>query len=210
MTPHTLEGVPGQDIPAFLERQQDERQHVDMATLPATRSSEQIITQTLIQEEPAARRRQIPGSELPKRISMQTTDIQRRTIVAEDTPFIVTKSLSYYRETTHLQKQTLKRLVKGNKYGDDITSTLKRGRRQKYNPELLKSIASKLCAENMTLRATREKINNGNIEPIGRGDGSLPEEFLTTIHRYVSVDNLMREVNNGPLSLTEKTRRDHL
>ena len=85
MTPHTLEGVPGQDIPAFLERQQDERQHVDMATLPATRSFEQIITQTLIQEEPAARRRQIPGSELPKRISMQTTDIQLRTIVAEDT-----------------------------------------------------------------------------------------------------------------------------
>ena len=48
MTQPTLEYVHPHDITAFLERQQDEYEHVDLAPLPTTQSSKEIITQTLI------------------------------------------------------------------------------------------------------------------------------------------------------------------
>ena len=88
-----------------------------------------------------------------------------------------------------------------------ISKLGKRGRKSKFTPELLKTIASDLCTKGKTLRETQKEIIAANLRAIDSGGDQLPQVSLSTIHRYVSDDDLMREVDIGPISFTEVTIR---
>ena len=115
--------------------------------------------------------------------------------------------MSYYTEKTRLTNKTVKRLIKKIQAGEDVTKDGKRGWELKYTPELLKAIASKLCIENNTLRDAKKAIARENIQTIEAGTPTLPEVSLTTMHRYVKNDELMSEVDVGPLSFTRVSIR---
>ena len=55
--------------------------------------------------------------------------------------------------------------------------------------------------------AARKDIILSNMAAIENHGELLPEESMTTIHRYVSNDQLMEEVDVGPISFTEVTQR---
>ena len=59
----------------------------------------------------------------------------------------------------------------------------------------------------MTLRQAQKDIHLNNIAAMETDGGLLPEVSVTTIHRYISDDQLMDEVDVGPISFTEVTQR---
>ena len=59
----------------------------------------------------------------------------------------------------------------------------------------------------MTLRQAWKDIILSNMAAIENNGELLPEVSVTTIHRYVSNDQLMEEVDVGPISFTEVTQR---
>ena len=98
---------------------------------------------------------------------------------------------------------SLEHLISDIRSGKYITKPVRRGRKPKYTPELIKKIASELCVQNETLRPAKSAIVEGNIEAIRTDNEQLPVVSVTTMSRYVKNDAVMDEVDIGPLSFTQ-------
>ena len=101
----------------------------------------------------------------------------------------------------------IKRLIGDIQSGKDITRPGKRCRKQKYTPQLLVKIASELCTKSNSPRETQKAIITANIEADGLNEETLPEVSFSTIGRYVHDDDIMSQVDIGPLSFTRVTNR---
>ena len=200
-----FEYVPREDVPSFITRPQDPTPPIAPPAVPPLLPSEEIITLSLLSESTQVHQPETPQDAPTTRIYLPSTDAQRRTLANEYAEHGIRKPLSYYMERTRLSKPTLKRLIKKLQAGE-VTKLKKRGRKPRYTPELLKEIASRLCTRNMTLRQARKDIILSNMAAIENHGELLPEVSLTTIHRYVSNDQLMEEVDVGPISFTEVTQ----
>ena len=203
----SFEFVPREEVPAFIVRLQEESDTMVPPTVPPALSSNEILTLSLVGDDRDEQQPEPPRPTARTRLYLKTTNVQRQILFEEYTTHGDTKPVSYYQEKTRLLKPTLKRLLKKLQAGEDILSPRKPGRKQKHTPELLKAVASKLCAENMTLRGAQNKIIQDNIDAVGENAVLLPEVSVTTIHRYVTNDQLMNDVDIGPISFTEVTPR---
>ena len=132
---------------------------------------------------------------------------QRKALAQEFSKHGFTKPMSYYEAKTRLPNRTVKRLIDKMNRGEDITVIGKRGRKPLFTNEFLKEVATGLCAQNMTLRETKKDIIEANIRAIAAGEGTLPEVSKSTIHRYVTNETIMNEVDIGPLSFTQVSVR---
>ena len=203
----SFEYVPREDIPAFVSQHTtDDNPPISPPPLHPLSSPDDILTSSMI-PSPPPQQPPAPRPQRPPRIYLKSKDVQRGLLASEYAAHGVTKPLSYYTEKTRLTNKTVKRLIKKIQAGEDITKEGKRGRKPKYTPELLKTIASKLCVENNTLRDAKKAIARENIQAIEAGTPTLPEVSLTTMHRYVKNDELMSEVDVGPLSFTRVSIR---
>ena len=203
----SFEFIPREDIPSFVSQELEQVQSIPPPPVPPMRSPDEILASSAILPAPNDDGPAPAQEERPKRVFINTTATQRSVLILEFTQHGITKPLSYYEEKTRLHRRTLTRLIKKMQDGEDISKPGKRGRKPKYTPELLKTIASDLCTKGKTMRETQKGIIKSNIEKIESGDNPLPEVALSTIHRYVSDDGLMREVDIGPISFTEVTIR---
>ena len=148
--------VPREDVPVFVSQHAAaDTPPITPPPLPPLPSPDDILASSAIQTPPpqhrAARRQQ-----RPTRIYIKTKEVQRALLASEYASHGVTRPLSYYTEKTRLTNKTVKRLIKKLQAGEDITQVGKHGRRPKYTPELLKTIASQLCVENNTLREAKK------------------------------------------------------
>ena len=151
----------------------------------------------------AAPQRQEPE----KRLYVKSTLRQRQILAKEFAEHGHAKQIGYYEAKTRLSKKTVQRLVAKLENGEDITVIGKRGRKPKYTPELLKALASDLCTKNMTLRQVCKEVAEANRQAVSTGGDVLPQVSKSTIHRYITNDELMRDVDIGPLSFTQVTER---
>ena len=203
----TFEYVSREEIPSFITRPQEQAPPIVPPAVPPALPSEEITALSLLSESSMVHQPETPPENRTTRIYLPSTDAQRKTLLREYAEHGIRKPLSYYMERTRLSKPTLKRLIKKLQEGEDITKPKKRGRKPRFTPELLKEIASRLCTRNMTLRQAQKDIHLNNMAAIEDGREVLPEVSVTTIHRYVSNDQLMDEVDVGPISFTEVTLR---
>ena len=202
----SFEYVPREDIPVFVSQHATaDNPPLSPPPLPSLPSPDDILAASLAPTPPPQRQARPPQPRM-RRIYIKTNDVQRGLLASEFATHWITKPLSFYTVKTRLTTKTVKRLIKKLQAGEDITQVGKRGRKPKYTPELLKTIASKLCVENNTLREAKKEIARANIQAI-EGTPPLPEVSLTTMHRYVSNDELMSEVDVGPLSFTRVSIR---
>ena len=132
---------------------------------------------------------------------------QREVLEEEWAKHGICKPLKYYEAKTRISVGSLKRLIRDIQSGNDITKPARGWRKQKCTPELLKKVTSELCVQNRTLREAKATIIGENMEAIRAGNEPLPVVSVSTMSRYVKNDAVMDEIDTGPVSFTEVTRR---
>ena len=108
-------------------------------------------------------------------------------------------------QRTRMTRATIYRHLKMIRNGRDITIKLKRGRKPKYSPELLKKLSTDLCFKNKTLREEATALHNQNLDDIA--EGALPVVSKSTIHRYVTDPSLAAKNDTEVLTFTQCTVR---
>ena len=200
--------VPREEIGDFIAVEPAMDQPRLPPPLPPARSAAEILATSVLSTQAPLVEDEVPDEEVrPTRIYIPTTETQRRALMREFAEHGAAKPLDYYIMKTHISKPTLRRLPKKIERGEDITKQKKRGRKPKYSPELLAAIASDLCSNNKTLREAHKEVILANMRALESGGELLPEVSVATMHRYVRDDDLMREVDIGPLSFTEVSVR---
>ena len=209
MQPSSFEYVPQCDIPDFVAR--DPLENTEQATpppVPPRRSIEEIVISSNVQSQaPEPAQSPVSPEERSKRLYIPVTARQREILAEEWAKHGIEKSLKYYEDKTRICASSLRRLIRDIRSGKDITKPARRGRKPKYTPELLKKIVSELCVRNKTLREAKSAIIDGNIEEIRNGNEPLPVVSVSTMSRYLRNEAVMDEVDIGPLSFTEVTKR---
>ena len=117
----SFEYVPREEVQSFITRPGDLAPPILPPTVPPALTSEEIIILSLLSESSFVHQPETPPPERTKRIYLQSTDTQRKTLVNEYAEHGIQKPLSYYMEKTRLSKPTLKRLIKRIQAGEDIT-----------------------------------------------------------------------------------------
>ena len=163
---HTsFEYVPREDVPSFVSQQQEPLLNRTPPEPAPIRTPDEIMATASVQETTPPRHTTVEQG-APKRIYVQTTTTQRQVLAIEYAQHGDAKPLSYFQERTRISYPTPRRLVKKLEGGEDITKPGKRGRKAKFTPQLLKTIASELCTKNRTLREAKKAIHKANIEAI--------------------------------------------
>ena len=140
-----------------------------------------------------------------KRLHVSSTQKQREVLAEEFARFGINKTPKCYAERTRLCIRTVKRYIGDIQSGKDITKPVRRGRRPKFTPALLKKLASELCVQNKTLREARRSVIQENADAVGSGNEPLPVVSIATMSRYVQNRDVMNDVDIGPLSFTQVT-----
>ena len=168
MRPTAFQFVPLDDILTFVKRQQEEVHQIAHLAIPPFLSSDEIVVLSQVGTGAVDKEPETPTHHEQKRIYIKTTNAQRQTLFKENTKHGVAKQLSHYQEKTRISKPTLKKLPKKIQSGEDVLSPVKHGRKPKHTQELLRAVASKLWAGNMTLLEARRKIIPDTIDAFGK------------------------------------------
>ena len=144
--------------------------------LSEVRSPDEILALSVLSSPPSLVEDEEREEEArPKRIYVPTTETQRRVLMREFSEHGAAKPLDYYLQKTRISKPTLRRLLKKLEAGEDITKLKKRGRKPKFTPELLTTIASNLCAKNKTLREAHKEVILANMRALESGSETSPK-----------------------------------
>ena len=150
-----FEFVPREEVPAFFAGLQEESDIMVPPTVPAALSSNEILTLSLVGDDRDEQQQEPPRPTARTRLYLKTTNVQRQTLFEEYTTHGDTKPVSHYQEKPRLLKPTLKSLLKRLHAGEESHSR-ETGTQAEVHPVLLKAVASKLWAKNMTFRSLEE------------------------------------------------------